>query len=771
MRQTDISKFTDKNEDSKKPTSTKAGVKGLLKILATVLLIILCAGIIVAVSLGIYVFKIATEPTGIDLDARSLNLSSFIYTENEKTGEFEEYQTLYGKENRIWVDLKDMPKYMPYAVVAIEDKRFYKHHGVDWYRTGGAISALISGSDSYGGSTITQQLIKNMTDDNEVSLTRKIREIFRALNVEKEYTKDDIIEGYLNVVNFGNNAQGVEAASQLYFDKSISECSICECASIAGITQNPAKWNPLIYPENNKKRRETVLKEMYDQKYITKDEYDKAMKESETLKFVDTSDDDDEGDNTKIQNWYIDQMYDDLVTDLAKYYDLSEDAASDKLYTEGLKIYCAMDKKSQAMIEEKALEMNDGDDDDLECGAELIDFNGRVIACAGSSHEKDANLLYDRSSDAALQPGSSIKSVMAYPFGFDSDVLTYGSLVLDEPIENWQEDDYGNTVSGPDNAYGEYNGYMPVPEALSWSSNACAVHVLIDCGIENSFQQATENLGFSHLAPADGQNPGALSIGGMEGGVTVREMASAITYIGNGGKRYDPYTYYYVEDQKGNVLLDNRNNKPIQAYSEETAYIMNQELQYNVQTSQHSSSQLAGIDGWEITGKTGTTDEDKDIWFVGASPYAALAVWVGYDTPSTIGNTDLAAITWHEIMAAYLEGKEYKEFEMPSSVTTCEFCKGSGMLAASYCSDTATGYYAVDKIPDYCDGNHKAGLKTKETEGTEEKEETEETEEEQEITGETESRGGGGEETEEAPSSEDAPTEAKGGGGEEKAQA
>lgn len=719
MRKTDISKYTDKIDVNKKETTSKSFLKGLLKLLLTIVAVIVCAGIIVAISLGIFVLKIAIEPTGIDLDARKLNQSSFIYVQDDD-GEFYQYQTLYGTENRIWVDLNEIPKYMQDAVVAIEDKRFREHHGVDWGRTLSAIGSLLSGSDSYGGSTLTQQLIKNITDDNEVSLTRKLREIFRALNLEREYTKDEILESYLNVVNYGNNAQGVEAAANLYFDKPISECSLCECASIAGITQNPSRYNPLIYPENNKKRRELIIKEMYNQGFINKEEKESALKESEDLKFVGYDREDDTVTNDKIQNWYMDQMYGDLVRDLAKYYDLTEEAASEKLYTEGLNIYCAMDKNVQDMVEEKAMEFKEGYDSDLQTGVEMIDFDGRVIACAGSSNEKDANLLFDRSSDSVLQPGSSIKAVMAYPLAMDMDIISYGSLVLDDPLDDWRMNEYGQSVKGPNNAYGHYNGYMTVPEALAWSSNAAAVQTLKLVGVENAYDQATTNMGFTHLEESDGHDIGALSIGGMNGGVTVREMASAITYIGynednekdNYGKRFEPYTYYYVTDYSGNVILDNRDNDPIQEYSESTGYIMNKELQYNVQTSQHSASPYAAISGWDISGKTGTTDDDKDIWFVGASPYCAMAVWVGYDNPQTIPWTSLAAIEWHDIMAEYLEGRDYKDFTMPSSVTTATYCKGSGNLAANYCGASGTGYYPVGKLPSYCTGIHLAGTTT-----------------------------------------------------------
>lgn len=707
MRKTDISKYTDKIEVTKKPANFSTVLSGLWKIVKTFLAILVCAGIIVSISLGVYIIKLASEPTGIDLNARSLNLSSFIYIEDPDTGDFVEYQKLYGTENRIWVDLNDMPKEMGEAIIAIEDKRFYDHHGVDWVRTGGAVLSLLSGSDSYGGSTLTQQLIKNITDDNEVSLTRKLREIFRALNIEKEYSKDDVLEAYLNVVNFGNNAQGVQAASELYFGKDIGECSPCECAAIAGITQNPAKWNPLIYPENNKIRRETVLDQMYKQEYLTKEEYEQAMKESETLEFIDYSKNEEEDEEeVNVQNWYIDQMQGDLVRDLAKYYDISESAASDKLFTEGLKIYCAMDLEAQEMIEYEGLHMNDDYGSDLQVGMTMVGFDGRVIATTGSAEEKDGNLLFDRASDAVLQPGSSIKPMFVYPIALETDLINYSGLVLDEPIEKYRYED-GVWKSGPNNAYPGYNGYMTMPEAISWSSNGATVQTLQLIGTQTAYNQAVNMMGFEHLDPEiDSSSIGALSLGGMAGGVTVREMAAGIQYIGNGGLYYEPYTYYYVTDANGTIILDNRNNVPTEVYSPDVAYEMNRVLKYNVETSTHSNSMNAGIYGWEIAGKTGTTDYDKDSWFVGASPYCTLAVWTGYDNPDTVPYTILATTTWRRVMTNYLADKEYKEFDMPSDVITATYCKGSGLLASSFCSSTGTGYYTKDTMPSYCTGYH-----------------------------------------------------------------
>lgn len=718
MRKTDISKYTDKIDiHPKKQSGVGSFFSFIGRALLTVFMILLVAGIIVGISIGIYVLKIANEPTGIDLNARSLNLSSFIYVENPESGEFEEYQTLYGTENRIWVDISEMPKAMGDAIIAIEDKRFAEHHGVDWYRTGSAILSLATGRDNYGGSTLTQQLIKNITDDNEVSLTRKLREIFRALNIEREYSKDDILEAYLNVVNFGNNCQGVEAASELYFDKPIGECSIAECAAIAGITQNPSRWNPLYYPENNKERREIVLDQMYEQGKITKAEYDKAMKESATMTFVgwgESTDDEDEEDDIAIQNWYIDQMYWDLCRDLAKYYDISEDAASLKLYTEGLKIYCAMDKEAQEMIEEEALKSNVDYDYDLQTAMTMVGYDGRVIATVGSSKEKEGNLDWDRASHSVLQPGSSIKAIIPYPMAIEEGTYNYSTLAKDQPIEKYELDGWGNWKEGPPNAYEGYFQYMTVPEALAWSSNAASVQTLELVGVGNAYEHATQNLGFHNLAEADGVNVGALALGGMEGGVTVREMAAAMEYVGNGGLYYAPYTYYYVTDQNDTIILDNRNNSPVEVYSPETAYKMNRLLKYNVMTSTHTASHYAQVQGWDIAGKTGTTDYDRDLWFVGASPYCTMACWMGYDQPDSVNFYGLSTILWQKVMANYLTDKPYKEFTMPDTIIPATYCKGSGLLAASYCTDTATGYYTKDDMPTYCTGVHLAGgLSTK----------------------------------------------------------
>ena len=706
-RETDISGYTDRTVDTsmitdRKESGVKRFFKGIAKFLLTTFSICFVAMLIAGISLAIYIFTIASEPTGIDLKAKSLNQTSFIYIEDEN-GEFKEYQTLYSTENRIWVDNQDIPQAMKDAVVAIEDKRFYEHSGVDWTRTLSAVVNLVTGEDTYGGSTITQQLIKNITDDNEVSINRKIREICKALNLEKEYTKDQILEAYLNVVNFGNNCQGVEAAAQLYFDKSIKDCSIAECASIAGITQNPSAWNPLVYPDNNKERRELIIDEMYSQEKITKEEYDAAMKESESMTFVGwkNSDDDDEDDDY-VQNWYIDQMFFDLREDLALYYNISEDAAAEKLYTEGLKIYCAMDEKMQNYIEEAALGIDKTYDYDLQIGSVLMDFDGRVIATVGSSNRKTQALQWDRATHSSLQPGSSIKPVLVYPIAIENKQIYYSSLLKDEQLPNYKYVD-GAWVAGPNNAYGSYNGDMILPDAIEWSSNCTAVQTMeLIGGPSIAYEQAVTKMGFEKLTEEDGQITGSLSIGGTNGGVSVREMAASYTYLGNGGLYYEPYTYYYVTDSEGNTIIDNRDAVPKQAYSAETATIMNRLLSYNVTNSAHTNAAYARVSGWDILGKTGTTDDDKDSWFCGASPYATMATWCGFDDPDTISNygRTISAKFFSQVMGKYLEDKEEKEYNLSPNVIKAQYNPYTGLIVSTESlSGKYIGYYTEDNMP------------------------------------------------------------------------
>lgn len=716
MGRTDISKFT-KEVNSQPQISLKdkifGGIKAVLwifwKAFSTLFLVTFTATIIIGISMIFYIVSIAKEPLDVELTVSELKQTSFIYVYDEYDMPVE-YQRVYSSENRVWVDYKDIPEAMIKAIICIEDKRFREHDGVDWVRTAGAILNIASGSDSYGGSTITQQLIKNITGDDEVSLTRKLREIFRALKLEQKYTKDQILESYLNIVSFGIGCQGVQAAANLYFNKDIGECSIAECAAIAGITQNPVAFTPLSHPEKNKEKRETVIQAMYDQGAITKTQYEQAMLESENMTFVgfNYDNDDDDDDDDEYQNWYMDALYRDVVSDLANLYGITKSAAEDKFYDGGLKIYCAMDLKAQQMAEDVILNLKTPYDPKLELGYVMMDFDGRVICTVGSRNEKEGLLVWDNASQSVLQSGSTMKPIGAYSLAIDSKEYNFSSIVSDRPVKAWRVDRYGNYVEGPDNWYHYYKGDILLEYALEISCNAAAVQLVKERGVGTSYDFMTKSLGFTHLDDADAVNLGGVSIGGFTGGVTVKEMTAAYQIFGNGGKYYKPYTYYYITDSNDNVILDNRNNRGVQAISEETSTIMNRLLR-QVVVGYEGTGKTTAIDGWNIVGKTGTTDANKDSWYIGLSPYAVAGIWTGYDLPATVNDTYTAQRVWKEIMSNYLNGsekygieaKDNIDYEYSGNVVERDYCTVTGKLAHSGCP-SKKGYYTLDNMPGYC---------------------------------------------------------------------
>ena len=456
MRKTNINKYRGANKNSsfnntgETDSTRKLILKVLSKAFITFITIFLVVSIVVVSSLIVYTIKLSSDEIDYDITAAKLHLTSMIYV-NDENGNPQEYSSFHSTENRLWVDFSDIPDNMKNAVIAIEDKRFWEHNGVDWVRTCGATLNLITGRDSYGGSTLTQQLIKNLTDDNEVSITRKLREIFRALNFEKKYSKDEIIEAYLNVVNFGNGCRGVQSAANTYFNKDIEECSAAECAAIAGITQNPSAYNPLIYPENNKTRREVILNEMHNQGMLSDDEYNQAMEESKNMVFTDSVEDFEEKDERgEFRNWYIDTLYNDVHRDLMERLGMGEAAATDMILTQGLKIYCSMDKNAQEIAENVAKGSSVvPNDEDLQLGYFMMDYSGRVLAVIGGKGEKQGDLIFNMATDAIRQPGSTIKPIGVYAPAIDLGILNYSSIIKDEPITKlndspWPKNSYGS---------------------------------------------------------------------------------------------------------------------------------------------------------------------------------------------------------------------------------------------------------------------------------------------------------------------------------------
>lgn len=712
MRKTDINKYgrSKKGAKSGAATTAKSIGKIALKGVLTFFTILIITGMIVSISLFSFILSMKDETMNYDLHKLQLDYTSFIYVNgpNDDSANPVQYQSLYSTENRVWVDYDKIPQYMKDAIVAIEDKRFWEHNGVDWRRTLGAVTELFSKGGSYGGSTITQQLIKNVTGDKDVSLTRKVTEIFRAMNLEKQYSKEEILAAYLNVVNFGSGCNGVQAAANVYFNKNIQDCDIAECAAIAGITQNPTKYSPLVHPDQNKERQQTVLKEMHDQGKITDAQFKTAMDESEHMKFVGKQTDN-VVDNVPIWNWYVDTLFEDVKNGLMQAYNCSSDKAVDMIYHDGLKIYAAMDTNLQTIAEDTfKSDKSFGGSKKVQAGYVAMDYSGRVLATVGSRGEKKSNRLFSLATDAKRQPGSTIKPLAVYGPAIDSGKYNFSSLVNDNPLPNWFSDGSAGPKNwGPGNTSGKYWGMVPIEFALERSLNAAAAQTGTAITPNTSYTFLKDKLNFTSLVPAD-NNRAPMAIGGLSEGVTVREMTSGYQMFANGGKFYQPYTFYHVDDHDGNVILDNRKEVSKQVISSTTSSVMHHLLN-NVITGPNGTGRGAAISGWEVFGKTGTTNDNKDSWFVGGTPYAVAGIWTGYATPTSLTTTEqgYSKSVWKTIMAEYLKNKSKLTFQYDPNVVSASYCTVTGLLAnPDYDKDIATGWYDKNHMPAVCDGVH-----------------------------------------------------------------
>ena len=707
----------------------------------TVLLVLIITGLLVFVSVMSYIlsFRDVVPP---NLSEAALSFSSKVYVTNDN-GEEVEYMSFFANENRVWVSLSDIPAEMQTAQICIEDHRFYQHHGVDWRNTMGAVAGLVGGGSNRGGSTITQQLVKNLTGEKQVSILRKVKEIFTALNMEggyyqdgeyhSGYSKEEILETYLNLVNYGGQNQGVEAAANDYFGKHISECSLAECALIAGITQNPSQYYPYYYPEQAKDRARTVLGrmlelseegELTDERLvnITQDEYDAAMAELDAMTFggQEMPEEETTGETAEEAaqereydekwNWYIDTMFEDIVRDLTETQGISRDLAVSNIYNAGYEIHCAMDVDLQTDMEEYFLENTDmlPADQAIELGFFMMDpYSGKVMTVIGSRYERSGRLLYNNATQATRQPGSSIKPVGPYSLGIHTGTITYGSVLNDIPVPGYYGE--GSTEEGPSNYSLDYTGSMNVDRAIEQSQNAPAAWLAKELTPQAVFDWMTNQLHFTTLDAERDPNLAPMALGGLTNGVTVRELTAAYQVFANGGVYHEPYTYTYVKDHDGNVILDNRPeaNPGEQVMSVDDATVMNKLLQRPIYGSWGTATSILSDLPTQIFGKTGTTDDEYDLWFVGSTPFCVAGIWNGYaDVQAELPDDTVAKDTWRAVIQHLLENYDWsdKQWVLSENVFEATFCRSSGKLAGPGCYDTAYGWYSPDKNPGTCNG-------------------------------------------------------------------
>lgn len=594
-----------------------------------------------------------------------LNLNSFIYTTDAETGEEAVYETIKGRENREWVDSDKIPDNLKNAVVSIEDERFYKHHGVDWWRTLGAVKGWVLGGDQYGGSTITQQLIKNVTTEDDVTVQRKLVEIFRALDLEKEYTKEEIMEWYLNVVYFGEGASGVQMAANTYFGKDVRDLTLAQCASIIGITNNPSRYSPFASVENNKKRTKTILYEMYDQDYISHEEYTAAVAEvdNDELHFI-------RGENEvyqqEIYSYYVEMVIKDVLSDLQSRLGLSEAAARQLLYHGGYQIYACVDPFVQQVVDDIYTDPDSMpqpyyySSQPLQSACMVIDpFTGEIKAIGGAIGEKDRNFGFNYAIDAHRPSGSSAKPLASYGPAMDLGLITESTLVDDSPDIQLR-----GTYWYPRNSGSSYDGIITIWDALVRSKNTVAAQIIDKLTPSVSFEYLTERMGFQ-LVEAD-RDYAPLALGQFTYGVTVREMAQAYTSFPNDGEMTYARSYSLITDSNGNTVLEN-GMRTSHVFSVDTARCMTEMLEAAAWYGTGYEVYL-GYGKMPVAGKTGTTSDDYDRWFCGFSPYYVTAVWTGYDSPAPMyysGNP--AAQIWRRIMSQINEPLPVIQFNDPTN--------------------------------------------------------------------------------------------------------
>lgn len=620
---------------------------GAMRVIGTILLILVVTGLLFLCIFAAYVKNSIIPSSELKLDEVTLNQSSTILYE-DTNGSWQELAKLSGAENRVWVDYDQIPEYMEKAVVAIEDKRFYRHNGVDWYRTAGAaVNLFIPFRSTFGGSTITQQLIKNITKQDDITVQRKILEIFQALELEKNYSKQEIMEYYLNVVYFGEGCYGVQTAADTYFGKDVSELTLAECASIAGITNLPSYYDPFVYPDKNKSRQEDILWAMYEQGYISNQEYNDAV--AEELDFVHGAN---EPYIQNVYSYYEEVVISDVVNDLVKQKGISRDAARLLVYNGGYQIYSCIDPKIQEIVDSvyenydnlpKAYR-NTGKD--LQSGIVLMDqTNGEIKALSGGCGEKTINFGLNRATETKRPTGSSIKGIAIYGPAVEYGLITPSTWVYDGDSEQIH---LVNAPRGwyPNNDSGSNAGLMSIDQALTRSVNTVSAQILDKLTAQASYDFLKNRLGITSLEPED-CSFAPLALGQQTYGITVREMCAAYASFANDGVYIFPRTYTKVLDSEGNVILDN-SPRTQNAFSASTAHVMTYMLNHAATYGTGSESRLSNM---PTAGKTGTSTNYRDRWFCGYTPYYTAAVWTGFDIPEYMPFSGNPAVQiWHKIM-------------------------------------------------------------------------------------------------------------------------
>lgn len=697
--------YTPANSSDSVPLSILASVSKMFVIL---IIFAMVAG--VGIVFGIAKAYSETTPTLDTAKIENQAQTSYIYDSNGEL--ITEYR---GTENRVMATTDEIPDNLKKAFVAIEDVRFYQHNGIDIKRIVGAFVSNLTSNSVSGGSTITQQLIKQKILTSERSYKRKIQEAFLAMQLEAEYSKDEILVSYLNTIPLGGSNYGVKAAALDYFGKDLKDLTIRECACLAGLTQNPYAYNPrrtyyvTKQPEITNNRTNTVLTSMYNNNMITKEEYEQAMSEQLAVKEKSTN----SAASIYPMPHFVEYAINDVITYLLKSRNQDPNdsslrsAVETEIRTKGYRIYTTVDTKIQNDLQDTVTNWtkwpsvakgsnvtkqynSDGTYTELkqpQAAAVIIDYHtGEIKALIGSRDVPTTKKTFNRAYQGTMSVGSSIKPLAVYGPAIDQGASPASTLLnVPSAIAGWV-----SSKGYPDNYEGSgFTGVVTLRQAIVKSLNVPAARTLLQLSSVSASTQYLQNLGVD-LSDIQ-QTPAGLALGTSP--ITPVEMAAAFGAIGNGGLYIQPLSFTKVTDVQGNVLLDaSQLRTQNQAFKASTAYILLDLLTNAVQSGTGTGAQIAGM---TVAGKTGTVQDYKGVYFTGITPYYSASMWIGTDdykvglrSGSTGGS--YAAPLWKAFMTKALAGKANKAImdASPASlglvkVTTCSV---TGKLATEACA-------------------------------------------------------------------------------------
>lgn len=726
-------------------SAVSSAVKVVIGAIVTVLVIVAVCMLTFIGILGNYLQKDVIPDSDFQLDGYALDLTSFMYCLNNN-GNIQMMQQIYTTNDRQWADLEEIPEHLIHAAVAIEDRRFYAHQGVDWIATAKASVSMFFGGREFGGSTITQQLVKNRTQEDSITVRRKIQEIFRATSLEKNYDKDVVMEWYLNIIFFGNKCYGVKTAAAEYFGKELKDLTIAECASLISITNNPSHYSPYsgnrtaedgtvtTGKERNRARQLTCLGWMKSEGWITEEEYEEAKAQEMVFKrgldpkytcssceftgyaseFVKKSSkyycpkcdekaeiNTDEEQGYDYYTWFEEAVLDDVAYDLCIAMGMEWNSNNEKIVLEvikngGFHIYTTMDPTVQKYVD--AIYQNldkiptTASKQQLQSGIIIVDNrSGDIVALAGGVGKKDGFDYYNRATEDAMQTGSAMKPITVYSPAFEAGLITPASVRNDLPLYYIAN----GTRPYPSNYDDKFAGPQTVLQALARSHNTVASRVLEELGYENSFLFAKEHFQISGLVKEHKFSNGKvmsdiglspLALGSLTFGVSVEDMTVAYATFANGGVFREGRLYTKVYDSDGNIVLDNTQESR-RILSAKTAEYMNYCL---VNVIRNGTAKDAKISGMTVAGKTGSTNGYKDRLFFGYTGYYTAGVWCGYDEPEAIRPTgsnkkNVAIRMWKAVMEPLHKGKKDVPLYDTSNFVTMSICVDCGKEATDAC--------------------------------------------------------------------------------------